>query len=62
MRTTAVMQAMDQRGNTIRLVASSRNTVGPVIRGALDVGEVAIKGRIPMHAEEKLLRPPSNWL
>jgi RHS repeat-associated protein len=55
MRTTAVMEAMDEAGNTIRLVASSRSTVGPAIRGALNVGEIAVKGLVPMHAEEKLL-------
>jgi hypothetical protein len=56
MRTTAVLDAVDALGNKISLVASSRNTVGPAIRNALNVGEIAVKGLTPrMHAEDKLL-------
>ena len=55
MRTTAVMDAVDSEGNLIRLVASSRGTVGPAIRGALRPGEIAIKGQAGIRAEKKLL-------
>ncbi len=55
MRTTAVMDAIDSSGNSITLVASSRGTVGPLIRNALNVGEIAVKGAAGMHAEQKLL-------
>jgi RHS repeat-associated protein len=55
MRTTAVMDALDPEGNSISLVASSRGTVGPAVRDALQPGEIAVKGPAGMHAEEKLL-------